>query len=146
MNKQLEILQGTLDMLILKAVSLGPLHGYGFVATVGVARNPRRGGYSVEQRRHELRIRLALGAELKGLMAMIIRQSMRPVVTGLAVGIVAGVFAGRLISSLLFGVEAYDALTLTVVAVVVTMVGLTACYVPARRASRVEPMVALRFE
>ena len=102
--------------------------------------------YSVEQRRHELGIRLALGAELKGLMAMIIRQSMRPVVAGLAVGIVAAVFAGRLISSLLFGVEAYDALTLTVVAVVVTAVGLAACYVPARRAMRVDPMIALRYE
>jgi predicted permease len=103
-------------------------------------------GYSVEQRRHELGIRLALGAELKGLMAMIVRQSMRPVVAGLAAGIVAAVFAARLVSSLLFGVEAYDALTLTVVAVVVTVVGLTACYIPARRATRIDPMVALRHE
>ncbi|HEX2663432.1 MAG TPA: ABC transporter permease [Candidatus Acidoferrum sp.] len=103
-------------------------------------------GYSVEQRRHELGIRLALGAEMKGLMTMIIGQSMRPVVTGLAVGIVAAVFAGRLISSLLFGVEAYDAVTLTVVASVVTVGGLTACYIPARRATRVDPMVALRYE
>ena len=103
-------------------------------------------GYSVEQRRHELGIRLALGAELKGLMAMIIRQSMRPVVAGLAVGTVAAVFAGRLISSLLFGVGAYDALTLAVVASVVTVGGLTACYLPARRATRVDPLVALRYE
>jgi predicted permease len=103
-------------------------------------------GYSVEQRRHELGIRLALGAELKGLMSMIIRQSMRPVVAGLGVGIVAAILAGRLISSLLFGVEAYDALTLIVVAAVITAVGLAACYVPARRAARVDPMVALRRE
>jgi len=103
-------------------------------------------GYSVEQRRHELGIRLALGAELKGLMSMIIRQSMRPVVAGLGIGIVAAVLAGRLISSLLFGVEAYDALTLIVVAAVVMAVGLAACYVPARRAAKVDPMVALRHE
>jgi putative ABC transport system permease protein len=103
-------------------------------------------GYSVEQRRHELGIRLALGAEVKNLMAMIIRQSLRPVVAGLAMGIVAAVFAGRLISSLLFGVEAYDALTLTVVAMVIMVVGVTACYIPARRAMRVDPMVALRYE
>ncbi len=103
-------------------------------------------GYSVEQRRHELGIRLALGAELKGLISMIIRQSMKPVVIGLAVGIVAAVFAGRLISSLLFGVEAYDPLTLMIVAAVVTLVGLAACYVPARRTSKVDPMVALRYE
>lgn len=103
-------------------------------------------GYSVEQRRHELGIRLALGGELKGLMFMIIRQSMRPVVAGLAIGIVAAVFAGRLISSLLFGVQAYDALTLMAVAAVVVAVGLAACYVPAGRAARVDPIVALRHE
>jgi putative ABC transport system permease protein len=103
-------------------------------------------GYSVEQRRHELGIRLALGAEVKSLMAMIVRQSMRPVVAGLATGIVAAVFAGRLISSLLFGVQAYDALTLTVVVMVITVVGAIACYIPARRAMRVDPMVALRYE
>lgn len=103
-------------------------------------------GYSVEQQRHELGIRLALGGERKGLLYMIVRQNMRPVLTGLGAGIVAAVFAGRLISSLLFGVEAYDALTLIAVATVVTAVALAACYVPARRAMRVDPMVALRYE
>jgi putative ABC transport system permease protein len=103
-------------------------------------------GYSVEQRRHELGIRLALGAELKRLMAVVILQSMRPVLAGLALGIVTAVFAGRLIGSLLFGVEAFDPLTLALVAVVITGVGLTACYVPVRRASRIDPMVALRYE
>jgi ABC-type antimicrobial peptide transport system permease subunit len=103
-------------------------------------------GYSVEQRRHELGIRLALGAELKTLMSMIIRQSMRPVMAGLGIGIAAAVLAGRLISSLLFGVEAYDALTLIVVAAVVMAVGLAACYAPARRATKLDPMVALRHE
>lgn len=103
-------------------------------------------GYSVEQRRHELGIRLALGGELRSLMAMVMRQSMRPVVAGLGVGIAAAVFAGRLMSSLLFGVEAYDALTLAAVSVVVVAAGLAACYVPAGRAARIDPMVVLRDE
>lgn len=103
-------------------------------------------GYSVEQRRHELGIRLALGGELRGLMAMIIRQSMRPVVAGVGIGIVAAVSAGRLISSLLFRVKVYDAFTILVVTAVVVAVGLAACYVPAGRAARIDPIVALRHE
>ena len=103
-------------------------------------------GYSVEQRRHELGIRLALGAESRRLVGMVIRQGMAPVLSGLVAGIVAAVFAGRLIASLLFGVDAYDPLTLVSVAGIVTAVALAACYVSARRAMNVDPMVALRHE
>lgn len=103
-------------------------------------------GYSVEQRRHELGIRLALGAESRRLVGMVIRQGMAPVLAGLVAGIVAAVFAGRLIASLLFGVDAYDPLTLVSVAGIVTAVALAACYVSARRAMNVDPMVALRHE
>jgi putative ABC transport system permease protein len=103
-------------------------------------------GYSVKQRRHELGIRLALGAELKTLVVMVIRQGMVPVAVGLFAGIVSAVFTGRLISSLLFGVVAYDPLTLAAVTGVVTAVALAACYWPARRAMRVDPMVALKYE
>lgn len=77
---------------------------------------------------------------------MIIRQSMRPVVAGVGIGIVAAVFAGRLISSLLFRVKVYDAFTILVVTAVVVAVGLAACYVPAGRAARIDPIVALRHE
>ncbi len=103
-------------------------------------------GYSVEQRRQELGIRMALGADLGDLLRMVLRQGMAPVVFGLAAGLVAAVFAGRLISSLLFGVTPYDPLTLAVTALVAIGVALLACYVPARRATRVDPMEALRYE
>ncbi|MGB6821129.1 MAG: ABC transporter permease [Candidatus Acidiferrales bacterium] len=103
-------------------------------------------GYSVEQRRQELGIRMALGAQLQDLLRMVLRQAMAPVMVGLAAGLVAAAFAGRLISSLLFGVTAYDPLTFATAAFVVVTVALVACYVPARRAMRVDPMVALRHE
>lgn len=103
-------------------------------------------GYSVEQRRQELGIRMALGAGLPELRDMVLRQGMAPVIVGVLAGMIAAVFAGRLISSLLFGVSAYDPFTLLAVVLVVTLVALVACYIPARRATEVDPMVALRYE
>ncbi len=102
--------------------------------------------YSVEQRRHELGIRLALGAQLANLRAMILRQGMAPVIAGLAAGVAASLFLGRLIVGLLFGIHAFDPLTFACVTLVVVIVALAACYIPARRAMRVDPMVALRYE
>ena len=103
-------------------------------------------GYSVEQRRQELGIRMALGADLGNLRRMVLRQGMAPVLAGLAAGIVAAIFAGRLIRSLLFGISAHDPITFAAVALVVAAVATLACYIPARRAMRVDPMVALRYE
>ncbi len=103
-------------------------------------------GYSVEQRRQELGIRMALGAELRDLLGMVLRQGMAPVVVGLAGGIVAALFAGHLIASLLFGVSANDPITLAAVALVVAIVAFVACYLPARRAMHADPMTALRYE
>ncbi len=102
--------------------------------------------YSVEQRRHELGIRLALGAQLANLRTMILRQGMAPVLAGLAAGVVASLFLGRLIAGLLFGIHAFDPLTFACVTLAVVIVALLACYIPARRAMRVDPMVALRYE
>ncbi|MGC2088536.1 MAG: ABC transporter permease [Candidatus Acidiferrales bacterium] len=102
--------------------------------------------YSVEQRRHELGIRMALGAQLANLRAMILRQGMAPVLTGLAAGIGGSLVLGRLIADLLFGVRSFDPLTFACVTLVVVIVALLACYIPARRAMRVDPMVALRYE
>ncbi|MFZ3244254.1 MAG: FtsX-like permease family protein, partial [Candidatus Acidiferrales bacterium] len=102
--------------------------------------------YSVEQRRHELGIRMALGAQLGNLRGMILRQGMAPVIAGLAVGIALAIALGQLVASLLFGVHAFDPLTFACVTLVVVLVALAACYIPARRAMRVDPMVALRYE
>jgi putative ABC transport system permease protein len=102
--------------------------------------------YSVEQRRHELGLRLALGAQLSDLRRMVLRQGMAPVVAGFLLGVAGSILAGRLIESLLFGVSPNDLPTLAVVAFVVVMVSLAACYFPARRATKVDPMVALRYE
>jgi len=102
--------------------------------------------YSVEQRRHELGIRLALGAQLRDLRRMVLRQGMAPVVFGLAAGIVAATLAGSLFRSLLFEVSSYDPLTIACVVLVVFTVALAASYLPARRATRLDPMAALRYE
>ena len=103
-------------------------------------------GYSVEQRHQELGIRMALGANLRDLLRMVLREGMTPVIVGLTAGFVAALFVGRLIGSLLFGVRANDPLTFIVVALAVFLVALVACYFPARRAMRADPIKALRYE
>jgi len=102
--------------------------------------------YSVEQRRRELGIRSALGAQVSDLHRMILRQGMTPVAAGLLTGLSGSLVIGRLIESLLFGVKAADPMTMGTVAFLVTIVALLACFIPSRRASRVDPMVALRYE
>ena len=102
--------------------------------------------YSVEQRRHELGIRMALGAQLADLRSIVLRQGMLPVVLGLGAGVFASLVLGRLVAGLLFGVHAFDPLTFSCVAAVIIIVALVACYIPARRATRVDPMIALRYE
>lgn len=102
--------------------------------------------YSVSQRTHEVGIRMALGAGRRDVLRLFMGQGMRLVVLGLVIGL-AGAFAvTRLMSSLLFGVSTTDTATFLVVALVLTAVGVLACYLPARRATRVDPLVALRYE
>jgi predicted permease len=102
--------------------------------------------YSVERRRQELGIRMALGAARQDLLRMVVYQGMTPVIVGLAAGVVTSIFAGRLIGSLLFAVSANDPLNLVVVVLVVAAAALVACLVPSLRAMHVDPMVALRYE
>jgi predicted permease len=101
--------------------------------------------YSVEQRRQEIGIRMALGAEAGSLRAMIIRQGMLPVVIGVGAGLVAAYFGANVLASTLFGVEPRDLGVFVTVPAVLSAVGLMAVCVPAFRASRVDPTVALRF-
>ncbi len=102
--------------------------------------------YSVEQRRGEMGIRMALGATAGGLRAMVLRQGLTPVASGLAIGIAAAIAIGRVIQGLLFGVRVFDPLTIASVAAVLLGVAAAACYVPARRVTRADPVNALRYE
>ena len=102
--------------------------------------------YSVEQRTREIGVRLALGAETGRVWWMIVLQGLRLVAAGVVIGAAAALGLTRLIASFLFGVEASDPATFLAVPIVLTAVALAAVAVPARRASRIDPVLALRGE
>jgi putative ABC transport system permease protein len=102
--------------------------------------------YTVAQRRGEMGIRLALGATAGNLRGMVVRQGLMPVLVGLACGISAALALGRVIEGLLFGVRAGDPCTLAGVSLVLIGVAAAACYIPALRVSRADPLTALRYE
>ncbi|MGO9642140.1 MAG: ADOP family duplicated permease [Candidatus Acidiferrales bacterium] len=103
-------------------------------------------GYSVARRRQELGIRMALGARGSDLRNLVLLQGMSPVVAGWAAGVLTALVAGRVMRGILFGVTAQDPLTIASVTLVVLVTAALACYIPARRATKVDPMVALRYE
>ena len=102
--------------------------------------------YAVAQRTHEIGIRLALGALPRDVLALILSDGLRLALLGAFLGGILSIGASRWIASELYGVRASDPVTLASVAVFVIGVALTACYVPARRATKVDPMIALRYE
>jgi ABC-type antimicrobial peptide transport system permease subunit len=102
--------------------------------------------YLVAQRTHEIGVRMALGAQRLEVMRLVLGQGARMATIGVAIGSVAALGLMRLMANQLFGVTAHDPLTFTGVAGVIMLVAIAACYVPARRAMRVDPVVALRSE
>jgi predicted permease len=102
--------------------------------------------YVVSQRTHEIGVRMALGAGRTDVVKMVMHQGLRVTLIGLTIGLVAACAAARLLSPLLYGIGANDPATLTGVAAGLTAVAMLACYIPARRATRVNPSVALRYE
>ena len=102
--------------------------------------------YEVARRTREVGIRMALGAQRRDLLRLVVGQGILLVLIGAAIGMAAALGVTRFISSMLYGLHAHDPITFAAVAMLLTLVALTACYIPARRATRVDPMVALRYE
>jgi putative ABC transport system permease protein len=116
------------------ALLLGTIGLYGLVA------------YSVSQRTQEIGIRMALGAQRSSVLQMVLAQGVRLIVPGVLVGIVAAILAASLMRSMLFGVHAWDPAIFVLVTVLLAIVTLAASYIPARSATKVDPIVALRYE
>ena len=137
MHKRIAAVSFTLVMLGAAggvSLLLGAVGLYGVIA------------YSVAQRTREIGIRMALGAQRKNVLRLFLREGMSFIIIGLSLGL-AGAFAlTRLLSSLLFGVQANDPLTFAGAAIVLVLVAFVACQIPARRALRIDPMEALKSE
>jgi putative ABC transport system permease protein len=102
--------------------------------------------YAVRQRTHELGIRIAMGASPNSIFRLVVGQGMLLALLGLAVGLAAAFSMTRLLASILFGVSPTDPATFIGISLLLTLVAGLACYLPARRATRVDPMIALRYE
>jgi len=114
-----------------------------FLASIGIYGAV---AYTVEQRTGEIGVRMALGAQTSDVMRLVVSQGMMPVVSGLAIGIAATFVLGRLIATQLYQVSAHNPLLLAAAAMLLAVAGLLACLVPARRATCVDPLTALRAE
>jgi ABC-type antimicrobial peptide transport system permease subunit len=102
--------------------------------------------YNVTRRTQEIGVRIALGAARQNVLSMILRETLRLTSTGLAIGIASALSVSQLIGNMLYGISAQDPVTLAAVSILLTAVAALAGWIPARRATRVDPMVALRYE
>jgi predicted permease len=146
-------LTGTLEGYISQFSYAGPRFGFfllGIFASIGLVL-VTIGVYSVlaytaARRTHEIGIRMALGAERGDVLKLVINMGLRLVILGVVIGLAASFGVARIMSSQLWGVSPYDPVTLVAVPILLFITGLLACWVPARRAARVDPLVALRYE
>ncbi len=102
--------------------------------------------YVVAQRKHEIGIRMALGSQKSGVLRMLIGEGIRPALAGVAIGILAALRLTGVLSNLLYGIKPTDPFTFAAVSLILSAVALLACYIPARRAASVDPLVSLRHE
>ena len=102
--------------------------------------------YSVSQRTREIGVRIALGAQPRSVVGLVVRQGVRPALLGLGIGLVVALVVSRVIASLLFGIGPRDPLSLTIVATLLAIVTLVTTWLPAQRAARVDPVQALRAD
>jgi ABC-type antimicrobial peptide transport system permease subunit len=123
-----------LSAFALAALALAALGTYGVMA------------FLVGRRTREIGLRMALGARGTDVMALVLGQGLRPVLVGLGMGLAASLALGRALSTLLFGVAPHDAVTMAGASAVLATVAAAACYLPARRAARLDPATALRRE
>jgi len=131
--------QENFDLLLLSVFAASAL----LLAAVGIFGVT---SYTVQQRTHEIGIRVALGAQKHDVLTLVVRQGMTGALAGVGVGLAGGLALTRFLTSMLFGVQPTDPLTFFVVALILTAVAALAAYIPARRATQVDPMEALRYE
>jgi putative ABC transport system permease protein len=133
------------DALFSARMGVGLLSAFGLLA-LGLASIGLYGimAYSVNQRQREIGVRMALGAARENVLRLVLKQGMSLVLVGVVIGLIAALVVGRFLSRMLYGVGASDPISIAGAAGVLLGVALLACYLPARRASRLDPLVALR--